>query len=92
MKSSTLFQRHALSSSLWSVSPLKHVASKDSPLSSEMQSDLVIYGLCFACFALYVKTYLLNINHYSNLCVKRGFWVYDFSLQQQRAEPPFSSA
>ena len=42
MKSSTLFQRHALSSSLWSLSPLRHIASKNSPLSSEMQSDLVI--------------------------------------------------
>ncbi len=30
----------------------------------------------FCLFSLYIKTYLLNINHYSNLCVKRGFGVY----------------
>ena len=29
-------------------------------------------------FALYVKTYLLNINQYSNLCLKRGFGVYEW--------------
>ena len=74
--SSTSSQRHALSTSLCSLSPLKHVPCKNSPLWSEMHSDLMKKTYILNVFFLYIKTYLLNINHYSNLCVKRGFGVY----------------
>ena len=78
--SSSSFQRHALSTSLCSVSPLKYLPCKNSPLWSEMHSDLMKKTYILNVFFLYNKTYTLNINLNSNLCVKRGFGVYNYNL------------
>jgi hypothetical protein len=74
--SSTSSQRHALSTSLCSLSPLKHVPCKNSPLWSEMHSDLMKKTYILNVFFLYIKTYTLNINLNLNQCVIRGFGVY----------------
>ena len=81
--STTSFHRHALSTSLCSLSPLKHVACKNSPLWSEMHSDLMKKTYILNVFFQYNKTYALIININLNQCVIRGFGVYHSFLHSE---------